>query len=137
MKKTPVTEKVLLQGAWISEKRLPQPEGSVDEGIAQQPVAPDCDTRLKKIYVYADNVFTPQSLTDSRTIRVQTEAFDLTGWIDFTHARPQDQFQVEVRVWWPTRATCCGSATASSAAGWRCSSSSRAPTTSRATTSRS
>jgi hypothetical protein len=76
-----------------------QAEGSVDVGIQQQPVAVDCDTRLKKIYVYTDNVFSPQSLADSRTIRVQTDAFDLTGYIDFTHARQQDQFQTEVRVW--------------------------------------
>jgi hypothetical protein len=73
--------------------------GSVDEGVQQQPVAVDCDTRLKKIYVYADNVFSPQSATDYRIVRVRTEAFDLTGWIDFTHARGQDQFQVETRVY--------------------------------------
>ncbi|HEV2643947.1 MAG TPA: hypothetical protein VGT98_14640, partial [Candidatus Elarobacter sp.] len=74
-------------------------QGSVDEGVQSAPVAVDCDTRLKKIYVYTDNVFTPQSTADSRTIKVQTDAFDLTGYIDFTHARGQDQFQVEIRVW--------------------------------------
>ena len=73
-------------------------QGSIDEGVQQEPVAVDCDTRLKKIYVYTDNVFTPQSTNDSRTVRVKTDAFDLTGWIDFTHARGQDQFQVEIRV---------------------------------------
>ena len=79
--------------------RVPQQEGSVDEGVQPAPVPVTSDTRLKKIYVYTDNVFTPQSLADSRIIRVQTDAFDLSGWIDFSHARQQDQFQTEVRVW--------------------------------------
>ncbi len=99
MEKMPIREQVLVQGASIIAQRVVQTEGSVDVGIQQQPVAVDCDTRLKKIYVYADNVFSPQSLADSRTIRVQTDAFDLTGYIDFTHARQQDQFQVEIHVW--------------------------------------
>lgn len=98
MKNTPIGEAVLKAGAAIIPQRVVHPEGSVDEGIQQQPVAPDCDTRLKKIYVYTDNVFTPQSTADYRIIRVQTEAFDLTGYIDFTHARQQDQFQVEIHV---------------------------------------
>jgi hypothetical protein len=98
MKRSPATEKVLLQGAWMSAKVQPPPEGSIDEGVQSAPVAVDSDTRLKKIYVYTDNVWTPQSATDSRTIRVQTDAFDLTGYIDFTHARQQDQFQVEIHV---------------------------------------
>jgi hypothetical protein len=76
-----------------------RPQGSIDEGVQSAPVPVVSDTRLKKIYVYTDNVFTPQSAADSRIVRVQTDAFDLTGWIDFTHARPQDQFQTEVRVW--------------------------------------
>ena len=75
------------------------PEGSVDEGVQPAPVPVGSDTRLKKIYVYTDNVFTPQSTADSRIIRVQTDAFDLSGWIDFSQARQQDQFQTEVRVW--------------------------------------
>jgi hypothetical protein len=79
--------------------RVPPPEGSVDEGVQSAPVPVTSDTRLKKIYIYTDNVFTPQSTADSRIIRVQTPAFDLTGWIDFSHARQQDQFQTEVRVW--------------------------------------
>jgi len=95
----PISEQALLQGASVIERRVIQPQGSVDEGVQQAPVAVDCDTRLKKIYVYTDNVFTPQSTADSRTIKVQTDAFDLTGYIDFTHARQQDQFQVEIRVW--------------------------------------
>ena len=99
MENKPISEQALLQGASVIERRVIQPQGSVDEGVQQAPVAVDCDTRLKKIYVYTDNVFTPQSTADSRTIKVQTDAFDLTGYIDFTHARQQDQFQVEIRVW--------------------------------------
>ncbi|HEY0383368.1 MAG TPA: hypothetical protein VGC72_14330 [Candidatus Elarobacter sp.] len=98
MKDTPIGEALLKAGAAIIPQRIVHPEGSVDEGIQQQPVAVDCDTRLKKIYVYTDNVFTPQSTADYRIIRVQTGAFDLTGYIDFTHARQQDQFQTEIHV---------------------------------------
>ena len=97
MKSTPVSEQLLTRGASIRQ-RLLQPEGSVDEGIQQTPVAVESDTRLKKIYVYTDNVFTPQSTADSRIIVVKTDAFDLTGYIDFTQARQQDQFQVEIHV---------------------------------------
>jgi hypothetical protein len=71
---------------------------TIDEGLPQPAPRPDEDPRLKKIYIYADNVWTPHSTTDCRIIRVRTDAFDLTGWIDFTHAQPQDQFQTEVRV---------------------------------------
>ena len=76
----------------------PFPQNEIDTGIPQEDVPVTSDARVKRIYVYADNVWFPQSASDSRTIRVQTPAFDLTGWIDFTHARPQDQFQVEIRV---------------------------------------
>ena len=98
MKQKPISEKLLLAGAAVIPKRAVQTEGSIDEGLQQAPVAVGSDTRLKKIYVYADNVFTPQSTADFRTVRVQTDAFDLTGYIDFTHARQQDQFQVEIHV---------------------------------------
>jgi hypothetical protein len=73
-------------------------QGSVDEGVRSAPVPVDHDGRLKKIYVYADNVWTPRSVNDYRIVRVQTDAFDVTCWIDFTHAKPSDQFQTEVRV---------------------------------------
>jgi hypothetical protein len=76
----------------------PPAVGSIDEGVQSAPVAVCDDTRLKKIYVYADNVWLPQSANDTRTVIVKTDAFDLTGWVDFTHARPQDQFQTEIRV---------------------------------------
>ena len=97
MQDRPIGEALLKAGAAISARVVHQ-DGSVDEGVQSAPVAVDSDTRLKKIYVYTDNVFTPQSTADSRTIRVQTDAFDLTGYIDFTHARQQDQFQVEIHV---------------------------------------
>ena|GEM_PF-1883114 len=98
MKQTRITEQVLVAGAAIIPNRVAWPEGSIDEGVQTAPVPVESDTRLKKIYVYADNVFYPQSTADSRIIRVQTDAFDLTGYIDFTHARQQDQFQVEIHV---------------------------------------
>ena len=98
MKRSPISEQQLVSGAKVLPQQVVRPEGSVDEGVQSAPVAVDCDTRLKKIYVYTDNVFSPQSTADSRTIRVQTEAFELTGYIDFTHARQQEQFQVEIHV---------------------------------------
>jgi len=95
MKKAPISEQVL-QSAIRERAYLPQ--GSIDEGVQSAPVAVVDDTRLKKIFVYADNIWYPQSLTDTRTIIVKTDAFDLTGWVDFTQARGQDQFQTEIRV---------------------------------------
>ena len=79
-------------------KRPPSGGTTVDQGLPQPKGHDDHDPRLKKIYVYADDVWTSHSTNDRRIIRVQTPAFDLTGWIDFTHARQQDQFQVEIRV---------------------------------------
>jgi hypothetical protein len=78
--------------------RVLLPQGSIDEGVQSAPVPVSSDTRLKKIYIYADGVFTPQSANDYRIVRVRTDAFDLTGWIDFTHAQPSDLFQTEIRV---------------------------------------
>jgi hypothetical protein len=73
---------------------------TIDQGLPQPSRHDDGerDPRIKKIYVYADDVWSSHATTDSRIVRVQTPAFDLTGWIDFTHARQQDQFQVEIRV---------------------------------------
>ena len=71
---------------------------TIDQGLPQPKPHDDHDPRVKKIYVYADDVWTSHSTNDRRIIRVQTPAFDLSGWIDFTHARQQDQFQVEIRV---------------------------------------
>ena len=88
MEKMPIREQVLVQGASIIAQRVVQTEGSVDEGVQSAPVAVDCDTRLKKIYVYTDNVFSPQSLADSRTIRVQTDAYLRTSTSARAPARP-------------------------------------------------
>ncbi len=98
MKQKPISEQLLVAGAAVIPKRAVQAEGSIDEGLQQEPISVQYDTRLKKIWVYADNVFSPQSTADFRIVRVQTAAFDLTGYIDFTHARQQDQFQVEIHV---------------------------------------
>jgi hypothetical protein len=95
MNKGPISEQVLQASI---QERVRVPQGSIDEGVQSAPVPVGDDTRLKKIYVYADGVWDPQSAADYRIVRVQTEAFDLTGWIDFTHAREQDQFQTEIRV---------------------------------------
>ncbi|HEY0614016.1 MAG TPA: hypothetical protein VGC96_05220 [Candidatus Elarobacter sp.] len=87
----------------VAERHIPiaqllQQQGSVDEGVRSAAVPVDHDTRLKKIYVYADGVWTPSGVNDYRIVRVQTDAFELSGWIDFTHAKPSDQFQTEIRV---------------------------------------
>jgi hypothetical protein len=95
MNKGPISDQVLQASI---QERVRVPQGSIDEGVQSAPVAVGDDTRLKKIYVYTDNVWFPQSATDTRTIVVKTDAFDLTGWVDFTHARGQDQFQTEIRV---------------------------------------
>jgi hypothetical protein len=74
-------------------------QGSVDEGVQSAAVPVESDTRLKKIWVYADSVWSSHGLNDTHTIRIQTPAFDVTGWIDFlSHTRSNDQFITEVRV---------------------------------------
>ena len=98
MKQKPISEQLLVAGAAVIPKWPVQTEGSIDEGLQQDPVAVQYDTRLKKIWVYADGLFTPQSATDSRTVRVRTEAFDLTGYVDLTKALPADTFEFQVRV---------------------------------------
>jgi hypothetical protein len=98
VKQKPISEQKLIAGGAVTPKQPVQTGGSVDTGLQQDPILVQYDTRLKKIWVYADDVFSPQSAADFRIVRVQTEAFDLTGYIDFTHARQQDQFQVEIHV---------------------------------------
>jgi hypothetical protein len=56
------------------------------------------DRRLKKIFVYAENIFSPKTRTERRRIRVKTRAFDLSGWIDLSELRPGDSVEVELRV---------------------------------------
>ncbi len=98
MQKKPLGQALLRTGVEKFSERVAPPGGSFDDGLPQPARDDGRDPRLKKIYIYADNIFTPQSLTDSRTVRVRTAAFDLTGYFDFTKAPPADTFQIEVRV---------------------------------------
>ncbi len=75
----------------------PDPPAKIDK---PKPVALPVvsDGRLKKIFVYADHVFTPRSPQDQRIVRVETPAFDVTGWLDLTQLRPGDVVNTELRV---------------------------------------
>jgi hypothetical protein len=59
---------------------------------------PRLDPRLKRIYVYEQGVFAPGASTDERVIRVRTNAFDLTGWVDLSAIRPGDSVTTEILV---------------------------------------
>jgi hypothetical protein len=52
----------------------------------------------KKIYVVAEDVFTPTSSADVHDIVVETPAFDISGWINGTHLRPGDEVEVALTV---------------------------------------
>jgi hypothetical protein len=65
-------------------------------GEPERPVV--LDSRLKKIYVYAENVFAAKSGTDRRRIRIRTRAFDLSGWLDLSRLRAGDVVEVQTRV---------------------------------------
>ncbi|MFC2079426.1 hypothetical protein ACFLSZ_05565, partial [Candidatus Bipolaricaulota bacterium] len=52
----------------------------------------------KKIYVYAEDTFTPTSRSDVHDVIVTTPAFDVSGWIDLTQLRSGDEFQVELTI---------------------------------------
>jgi len=92
MAKATISEKLAVEIAALSGT-------TIDQGLPQPAPRGDEDPRLKKIYVYADNVWTSHSVNDRRIIRVRTDAFDVTGWVDFkTHTRPQDQFITEIRI---------------------------------------
>ncbi len=52
----------------------------------------------KKIYVYAEDTFTPTSSSDVHDVIVTTPAFDVSGWIDLTELRSGDEFQVELTI---------------------------------------
>ena len=52
----------------------------------------------KKIYVYAEDTFTAVSGTDEREVRIDTAAFDVSGWIDLVELRPGDTAEIEIRV---------------------------------------
>ncbi len=55
---------------------------------------PLIDERLKKIYVYAEDKFAPQSKIERKTIEVKTAAFDLSGWIDLSDIRKGDEIEI-------------------------------------------
>jgi hypothetical protein len=75
----------------------PEDHKTVDQPqIPKLPVARD--ERLKKIFVYAEGRFAPENDQDFRTIRVRTNAFDLTGWVDLTRLRHGDVIESEIRV---------------------------------------
>jgi hypothetical protein len=65
-------------------------------GTEHRPVV--LDTRLKKIFVWAENVFAATSARDRRRIRVRTPAFDLSGWLDLSRLRTGDVAEVQIRV---------------------------------------
>lgn len=73
-----------------------QPPQDRPRGERRRPVV--LDQRLKKIFVYAENVFAAAERGDRRRIRVRTPAFDLSGWLDLTRLRAGDEAEVQVRV---------------------------------------
>src|SRR5262249_46246529 len=77
------------------------PDLPIEIEIDQPPLMPlpvVRDPRLKKIFVYTENVFAALNETDKRTISVQTPAFDLSGWLDLSRLRAGDVFETEVLV---------------------------------------
>jgi hypothetical protein len=52
----------------------------------------------KKIYVYAESTFTATSATDEREVRIETAAFDVSGWLDLVELRSGDRVEIEIRV---------------------------------------
>lgn len=66
------------------------------------PVIPDqpplLDGRLKKIFVFEQDVFRPASANDLRVVAVRTPAFDLSGFGDLTQLRAGDVVEIETAV---------------------------------------
>jgi hypothetical protein len=66
------------------------------------PVIPDqpplLDGRLKKIFVFEQDVFRPASANDLRVVAVRTPAFDLSGFVDLTQLRAGDVVEIETAV---------------------------------------
>ena len=52
----------------------------------------------KKIYVYAEDTFSAVSTSDERVVRIDTAAFDVSGWIDLVELRSGDTAEIEIRV---------------------------------------
>ncbi|MGH9371164.1 MAG: hypothetical protein ACRD15_06500 [Vicinamibacterales bacterium] len=80
------------------------PGGSGGGGIPgiSVPVIPDrpplLDGRLKKIFVFEQDVFRPASANDLRVVAVRTPAFDLSGFVDLTQLRAGDIVEIETAV---------------------------------------
>lgn len=74
------------------------PSGSPPASPPPPPPPPVLDARLKKIYVYEEDVFAPVSASDERIVPVRTAAFDLSGWLDLTQLRSNDAVEVELLV---------------------------------------
>jgi len=96
-------ERLLFGG---TTERPPMPPGGQPQPPPPPPPLPPIppefppilDRRVKKIYVYEEDVFNPASSADFRTIRVRTQAFDLTGFVDLTALRPGDQVTIDIAV---------------------------------------
>ncbi|MCA9688259.1 MAG: hypothetical protein R3A51_12065 [Nannocystaceae bacterium] len=79
----------------ITRWKPPPPGKPLDppEDTPKQPVL--FDRRLKKIFVYEQDVFRPTATAPERVIDVRTDAFDLFAWLDLTKLRPGDVVEVE------------------------------------------
>jgi hypothetical protein len=74
----------------------PLPKFDKPRGKAELPVLRDA--RLKKIFLWAQNTFSPVLATEERVIEVQTPAFDLSGWVDLTNLRAGDEVEILIDV---------------------------------------
>lgn len=71
------------------------PPGSPTDSPRPPPLL---DPRIKKIFVYDEDLFFPASVADERVVRVTTEAFDLAGWFDLSELRPGDRVEIDLLV---------------------------------------
>ncbi len=80
----------------------PPPEEDEDWPLPPVPPTPEIpplvDKRIKKIFVYEEGVFEPSSASEEKIIKVQTEAFDLFGWLDLSEMRSGDAVQASLYV---------------------------------------
>ena len=77
---------------------IPTPETPPTTVVTEETTVYELLLVTKKIYVYAEDTFTPTSLSDVHDVIVTTPAFDVSGWIDLTALRPGDEFQVELAI---------------------------------------
>jgi hypothetical protein len=104
----------------------PEPPGNGEpfdrpkQPTPEEPVPVLQDWRLKKIFVYAENAFTPRDRNERRTITVRTPAFDLGGWLDLSRLRPGDVVEAQVRVSFANRQNVLFSRTRFDKPGLKC-----------------